>query len=105
MTICLVGTPDPEGSEPTAAELQAIEAERPIVEAELAVVAAECAYLARPSEVARSRVRRAEGRLVRLLAGFGCTTPTPLPNLGVEADTGRACNEFETTTDMEGVAS
>ncbi|MEM9892951.1 MAG: DUF6284 family protein [Actinomycetota bacterium] len=81
MTVCLVATPDPEGSRPSLVELAMIEAERPMLEAELDVVAAECAFLANPSSWARSRVRRAEQRLTRLCAQLGRPTPEPLVDL------------------------
>ena len=81
MTVVLIGTPDPDGPEPTWWELLLLEAERPVLEAELAVVEAECAYLTRPSELARARIRRAEHRLGRLAAALGLTMPEPLIDL------------------------
>jgi hypothetical protein len=78
VTLCLVGTPDPDDVEPTTAELALIEAERPVLEAELAVVAAECAYLASPSAWARARVRRAETHLAHLCAASCRPLPAPV---------------------------
>ncbi|PPK98034.1 hypothetical protein CLV92_102187 [Kineococcus xinjiangensis] len=53
--------------EPTASDLRAIEAEWPLIAAEVELVNAEVAALSAPSamsELARRRVRRAEGRVV-----------------------------------------
>lgn len=46
-------------SEPTTAELEAIEAEWPVLAAELAVVTAECRLLTSPDESACRALRRA----------------------------------------------
>ncbi|MEL7209319.1 MAG: DUF6284 family protein [Actinomycetota bacterium] len=104
MTVCLIGTPDPEGPEPTPRDLWVLERERPVLEAELAVVAAECAYLARPSELARARVRRAATDLGRLSAVIGRPMPAPLVDLAAEVSAaaviggGVAPNRTKTTT-------
>ncbi len=101
MTVCLVGAPDPEDREPTAAELLLLEAERPVLEAELAVVEAECAYLARPSSLARARVRRAECELGRLFAVLGRPVPPPL----ISESGGRSTETDSDSDDVKGVAS
>ncbi len=104
MTVCLVGTPDPADREPTAFELLMVEAERPVLEAELAVVVAECAYLARPSSLARARVRRAECELGRLFAVLGRPVPPPLISERGGPST-KTESESDSDDDVKGVAS
>lgn len=101
MTVCLVGTPDPEWGEPSPLELLLLEAERPVLEAELAVVAAECAYLASPSSLARARVRRAETDLARLFTSSGRPAP---PRLVDPDEGGSAFEEDQEDDDVEGAA-
>lgn len=78
----------PETTEPTTAELAAIEAEWPVIEAELSVLDAEIALIttARPSALDWRRLRRAEARLIR--AAIDHTT-TPAPTRRPRAGSGR----------------
>lgn len=64
-------------SEPSAAELAAIEREWPLIEAEMAVVEAETAVLcaARPSELDWQRLRSARRRVLRVAAALYCVKP------------------------------
>jgi hypothetical protein len=60
-----------DGREPSAAELAAIECERPLIEAELAVVDAEIAIIRAgdgAGELAWRRLRRAQHQVLRTVA-------------------------------------
>ena len=78
----------PETTEPTAADLAAIEAEWPVIEAELSVLDAEIALITtvRPSALDWRRLRRAEARLVRAALDH---TSAPAPTRGPRAGSGR----------------
>ena len=68
-----------EDREPTAAELAAIEFERPLIEAELAVVDAEIWIIRAPDgagELAWRRLRRAQHRVLRAATALTQTGST-----------------------------
>jgi hypothetical protein len=74
-----------EEREPTAAELAAIEYERPLIEAELAVVNAEIEIIRAGNgagELAWRRLRRAQHRVLRAAAALA---PTGTPASGERA--------------------
>jgi hypothetical protein len=71
---------DPDGNNPTGADLAAIEAEWPLIEAELALLDAEIHILIaahRVSELDWRRLRRAEDRVTRQAAELATRTGTP----------------------------
>ena len=73
--------PEDFGSEPTATDLSAIEAEWPLIEADMAVLDAEIALInaadqGGPSPLDWRRLRRAEARVTRVAAELAARTAT-----------------------------